>query len=120
MAVESSAVPVQVYAAGSLREAGGASRSFAPGELRLRPLREWRSPASSARYPLAWALDGPGLGSGGGWRLEALADAQEVDARASSGVLYWEGAALLRNAQGQAIGRGYLELTGYAQRMRVG
>lgn len=110
----------ELWSGGSLREASGASRSFAPGELRLKPLREWRSPASGARYPLAWALDGPGLGSGGGWRLEALADAQEVDARASSGVLYWEGAALLRNAQGQAIGRGYLELTGYAQRMRVG
>jgi predicted secreted hydrolase len=38
---------------------------------------------------------------------------QELDARASSGLVYWEGASALLE-QGRPIGRGYLELTGYA------
>jgi predicted secreted hydrolase len=38
---------------------------------------------------------------------------QEYDARASSAVAYWEGASTLFEG-GRAVGRGYLELTGYA------
>jgi len=38
---------------------------------------------------------------------------QEFDARSSSGVVYWEGASGLLE-DGRPIGRGYLELTGYA------
>ena len=37
---------------------------------------------------------------------------QELDARASSGIAYWEGASELVEG-GRAIGHGYLELTGY-------
>ena len=41
----------------------------------------------------------------------ALAD-QELDARASTGNIYWEGAVLAVGEEG-ARGRGYVELTGY-------
>jgi predicted secreted hydrolase len=43
-------------------------------------------------------------------------DDQELDARASTGTLYWEGAVGLVAADG-ARGRGYLELTGYGERV---
>jgi predicted secreted hydrolase len=43
------------------------------------------------------------------WRLKPLFDDQELDSRATGGPVYWEGAV---RTQG---GRGYLELTGYAQ-----
>jgi predicted secreted hydrolase len=45
-------------------------------------------------------------------------DDQELDARASSGTIYWEGAvtALRGNA---ALGHGYLELTGYWKPMKL-
>jgi predicted secreted hydrolase len=53
----------------------------------------------------------------GNFKLRALADAQELDARASSGTVYWEGLAeLLDPATGKRIGLGYLEMTGYAGR----
>jgi predicted secreted hydrolase len=39
-------------------------------------------------------------------------DDQELDARASTGIVYWEGAVTARQ-HGRSIGRGYLELTGY-------
>jgi predicted secreted hydrolase len=50
------------------------------------------------------------------WRLEPLMDDQEMDARTSTGTIYWEGAVRLEGPGG-ARGRGYLELTGYAGRL---
>jgi predicted secreted hydrolase len=45
--------------------------------------------------------------------LEPLIDDQEIDAAASTGTIYWEGAVrVIEN--GRRIGAGYLELTGYA------
>jgi predicted secreted hydrolase len=44
--------------------------------------------------------------------LEAMFDDQELDARSSTGIVYWEGAVTARS-QGRILGRGYLELTGY-------
>ena len=44
-------------------------------------------------------------------------DDQELDARASTGTLYWEGAVRVESPDG-ARGRGYLELTGYGERVR--
>jgi predicted secreted hydrolase len=47
--------------------------------------------------------------------LEPLMDDQELDSRASTGIIYWEGAVRAR-VNGKPAGRGYLELTGYAGR----
>ncbi len=50
--------------------------------------------------------------------LEPLMDDQELDSRASTGTIYWEGA--VRALQdGREAGRGYLELTGYAAPLRL-
>ena len=105
-----------LWAGGSWRQADGSTRSFTPEELSFTPERHWRSPLSGADYPVHWRLRTP-LGV---LRLQALADAQEIDARGSSGLLYWEGAAELRSAQsGTLLGRGYLEMTGYRERMTL-
>ena len=50
--------------------------------------------------------------------LQPLMDDQEIDARMSTGGFYWEGAVVLR-AGGRQVGRGYLELTGYAGKLRL-
>jgi predicted secreted hydrolase len=42
-------------------------------------------------------------------------DDQELDGRRSTGVVYWEGAVRVYDDE-REIGRGYLEMTGYAQR----
>jgi predicted secreted hydrolase len=34
-------------------------------------------------------------------------------------VLYWEGAVRVRDGAGRSIGRGYLELTGYGEALRI-
>ncbi|MBB3475374.1 putative secreted hydrolase [Sphingomonas sp. BK345] len=47
------------------------------------------------------------------WRLTPMFAAQELDARRSGLPVYWEGA--VRTTRG----RGYLELTGYDQALRM-
>ncbi|MCE4555288.1 carotenoid 1,2-hydratase [Pelomonas cellulosilytica] len=102
------------WAGGSLRTPGQTDRNFAPQEVEMTPLRHWTSPATGGRWPVEWRLKSPA----GDLRLVAAFDAQEIDARydgrPGSGVLYWEGAARLLDAQGRQLGWGYLELTGYA------
>jgi predicted secreted hydrolase len=46
-------------------------------------------------------------------RLEPLFDDQEIDARRSTGTIYWEGAVRVLSEEAGDVGRGYLELTGY-------
>ena len=51
--------------------------------------------------------------------VRALADDQELDSSASTGAIYWEGLSDLHDAAGQSVGRGYLEMTGYARALRL-
>ncbi|MBC7957822.1 MAG: carotenoid 1,2-hydratase [Cytophagales bacterium] len=104
-----------LYAGGSLRAPGGAVRNFQPGEVNFSPGRSWLSPVSQARYPVQWTVQTPA----GHHAVNALFDAQELDSRHSTGAFYWEGLSELRNDTGQRIGRGYLEMTGYADALRL-
>lgn len=105
-----------LWSGGSLRRAGSADvRDFAADEVRFTPLATWSSPASNATYPIAWQLDTPA----GRHRVEALFAAQEMGALAGSGAVYWEGVSRLLDASGRVVGHGYLEMTGYAQPLRI-
>jgi predicted secreted hydrolase len=103
-----------LWAGGTLRDAAGRSRAFAPGDIRFQPLRTWRSPRTSAEYPVAMRVRvGPITLS-----LDPLMSDQELDSRATTGAIYWEGA--VRAMQdGVEVGRGYLELTGYFSPLRL-
>jgi len=52
------------------------------------------------------------------YQLVPLMLAQEVDARASTGGFYWEGAVSLMQ-EDRLLGQGYLELTGYGAPLRL-
>ena len=97
------------FAYASLRPPGEAVRTFAPAQVRFEPLQTWTSPRTRTVYPVAMAI------RIGARRFETrpLMPDQEFDARASSGIVYWEGASELLE-DGRTAGRGYLELTGYA------
>jgi predicted secreted hydrolase len=51
--------------------------------------------------------------------VRALLDDQELDSSSSTGAIYWEGLSELRNGAGEAVGRGYLEMTGYKKPLRL-
>ncbi len=131
-----------LWAGGSRRDARGAVTNFAPDAVRFEALRRWRSPRSGAEYPVAMRVEAGGLSLD----LEPLMDDQELDSRASTGTIYWEGAvraynggegavrsthggegavrsthggegAVRSTAGGKPVGRGYLELTGYWKKL---
>ena len=104
-----------LWAGGSYRASGAAGASFAPTQVQMTPGRRWRSPGSNAAYPVQWQLDTPA----GRHTVHALMDAQELDSRASTGTIYWEGLSELLDVRGQRIGLGYLEMTGYAAPLRL-
>jgi len=104
-----------LWAGGSFRARGGAVRVFGPGDVVFTPGRRWTSPLSQASYPVEWMVRTPGAS----YTVRAVIDRQELDSRASTGAIYWEGLSDLFDAAGQRVGRGYLELTGYAQRLRL-
>lgn len=82
--------------------------------VRFEPLRHWRSPRSGANWPVAMRIV---IGERT-LELRPLIDDQELNTQASTGITYWEGAVTVIES-GQTIGRGYLELTGYAQALRI-
>ena len=86
---------------------------FAPPGVSFEPLRLWQSPRTGTVYPVAMKV----MTKDGELRLEPLMDDQELDARASTGTIYWEGAVTAFRDQ-TAVGRGYLELTGYWRPMK--
>ena len=104
-----------LWAGGSFRSAGGEARSFAPEEVRFVPGRTWTSPTTRATYPVEWQLETPA----GRHVVHARLDAQELDSRGSSGAVYWEGLSELLDAGGRRVGSGYLEMTGYVERLRL-
>ncbi|HSV33946.1 MAG TPA: carotenoid 1,2-hydratase [Ramlibacter sp.] len=104
-----------LWGGGSFRRANGASSPFGAGDVAFTPQRSWTSPLSRATYPVEWMVRTPA----GTFTVKAVLDAQELDSRASTGAIYWEGLSDLFDSNGRKIGRGYLEMTGYAQRLRM-
>ena len=106
----------RLWAGGSFRsESGSPVRPFGPDEIRFEPLRHWTSPRTAAVYPVEWRITTPQ----DIYTVRAIIDPQELDGQASSGTVYWEGLSELFDGLGKRVGRGYLEMTGYAGRLRL-
>ncbi|MFZ1908552.1 MAG: lipocalin-like domain-containing protein [Burkholderiales bacterium] len=95
------------WAGGTLNTERGKT-IFSPAQIAFEPLRTWRSLRTNVEYPVAMRVTA-GTES---WDLEPLMNDQELDSRASTGAIYWEGAVRAMRG-GREAGRGYLELTGY-------
>ncbi len=102
------------WAGGTRRDANGATRTFARDEVAFEPVREWRSPRTSLAYPVVMRVRAGDTTL----TIEPPMDDQELDARASVGTIYWEGA-VRASVAGRVVGRGYLELTGYGAPLRI-
>lgn len=98
--------PLWTYA--SRRRGDGGKVAIAANVVTLVPILRWRSPRTGAEYPVAQHMAAGDLA----FDLVPLQDDQELDARSSTGNVYWEGAVTAVSG-GKPIGRGYMELTGY-------
>jgi predicted secreted hydrolase len=92
-----------------MRDKKGGLHYVAPGTS-FKVLRTWTSPRTGVEYPVSMQVND--------LRLEPLLDDQEFDARAATGTIYWEGAVIAYKGD-NAVGRGYLELTGYWKPMKL-
>jgi predicted secreted hydrolase len=84
-----------------------------PGDVAFVARRRWRSPRTGGIYPVDPVLR---INLPSGRRdlpLLPLFDDQELDGRSAGSPVYWEGAVTVPG------GRGYLELTGYAQDLHL-
>lgn len=103
--------PVWTHAA--LRQADGNVRNFK--QVRFEVLKRWKSTRTGIEYPVSQRLQLDDLS----FELEPLFADQELDARASTGTLYWEGAVRVKSGNSKAWGKGYLEMTGYDRPMQL-
>jgi predicted secreted hydrolase len=99
---------------GSFR-AGTTRYVFSPGEAVFKPLRIWHSPSSRASYPVEWMVRTPA----DFYTVRAVLDNQELDSRNSTGAIYWEGLCDVWDSNQRKVGRGYLEMTGYAAPLKM-
>jgi predicted secreted hydrolase len=104
--------PLYTYA--TLRATSGDLRTFTGTQAALEPIEHWTSPRTRARYPVALRIR---IGERT-FETRPLMPDQELDGRATTGQVYWEGASLLIE-NGRRVGRGYVELTGYAAPMNL-
>ena len=102
------------WAGGTRRWPDGRVEALAPAAVSFTPGRRWRSPRTAIEYPVEWRLGAGGLAL----ELVPLMDDQESDSRLSTGAVYWEGAVTAK-AGARILGRGYLELTGYGDPLRL-
>ena len=110
---DGSADPVS---SGTLIDREGRGQHLSIGDFTLEPTSHWTSPASKAHYPQRWRLTIPSQQLS--LELAPLMAEQELSTTRSTQVTYWEGAIEARGTtQGRPIqGKGYMELTGYAER----
>jgi predicted secreted hydrolase len=104
-----------IWSAATLRTAGGTAQVLPPEAVSFVARRQWRSARTGITYPVEWRVRiGARL-----VELHPLFDDQELDSRRSTGAVYWEGAVKVSEG-GLEVGRGYLEMTGYGEKIRVG
>lgn len=88
--------------------------AFNRGDVSFKPIKFWKSPQSQAKYPVEWQV----RTQTDLYTVRALVENQELDSRASTGAIYWEGLSELVDSSNKRVGYGYLEMTGYAQPLR--
>ena len=103
------------WGGGSLRAPDGRSFPFTPNAAKFSVESTWKSPLSQAVYPVEWTVRMPTEF----YTVKAVIHNQELDCRASSGAMYWEGLTDLLDGAGRHIGRGYMEMTGYVKALRL-
>ncbi len=97
------------WSAGALVERDGSSRTLQHTDFTADALTWWRDP-DGQRWPLSWRIRVPDAG------LDLTTRPLFEDQLWTRSVRYWEGMIdVIDSASGQPLGRGYTELSGYAE-----
>jgi predicted secreted hydrolase len=102
------------WSGGSLRSADGHVQVLGTQDVGFAPRRAWVSPRTGIKYPVEWLV----RAASREFELRPLLDDQENDTRLTTGAIYWEGAVGAYEGK-RPVGRGYLELTGYGEKLRL-
>jgi len=97
---------------GTIRDELG-SRTLGERDIVVGVHGQWTSPWTDITWPAGWRLEIPEEGLD--VDLQPTVADQELDTRATTGVIYWEGSQVVRaQRDGVALGgEAYVELTGY-------
>jgi predicted secreted hydrolase len=109
----------QRFSSGTYVDEKGTSHFLSGSDFTLTPLDSWQSAASGERYPVRWRISVPSL------QLDLTEQTrlrnQELFSREAISPTYWEGAVEYAGRLGSrsVSGVGYLEMTGYAESIRL-
>ncbi|NEP11488.1 MAG: hypothetical protein F6K14_15005 [Symploca sp. SIO2C1] len=98
---------------GTFISADGTVQPLDSQDWQLQVLDTWKSPTSQAEYPCQWHLSIPKLG------LTLTGKPLMANQELNLSTVYWEGAVNFQGYQAQTPvqAKGYVEMTGYAQRL---
>ncbi len=98
---------------GTLVHPDGTFEHLDASAFRVSVTAHWTSPTTGATYPAGWTITLPSQQLT--IRLRPTVAAQELDTRATTGVVYWEGSQVVsaERAGRPEGGEAYVELTGY-------
>jgi predicted secreted hydrolase len=105
---------VESTSAGKFVAADGTTQTLSPDDWTVKVLETWKSPHSQAVYPSKWTIEIPKLQLS--LQAKSMLSDQELN---TSTATYWEGAvAFTGDLANQPLqGNGYVELTGYVDRL---
>ena len=105
---------ISPYSSGTYVDSSGIGHHLTAAQFTLNPGRLWR------KYPVDWQIAIPSLGLD--LSEQTSLDNQELSTPSSPSPTYWEGAVTYNGTihQKSIQGVGYLEMTGYAQPIRLG
>jgi predicted secreted hydrolase len=105
---------IDPFSSGTFIDSEGSATALKRDQFEIRVDGTWRSSRSGATYPARWTVSVPSEGLT--LSIEPYLDAQEL----ILSFTYWEGAVQVtgRRAGLSVAGRGYVEMTGYAQSLQ--
>jgi predicted secreted hydrolase len=105
-----------LWAAATLVTPNAPTQYFGKDEVRFRQDQFWQSSTSGIKWPIKQTIS---LGNNANttWKIIPTMPNQELDSRLTTGTVYWEGAMQLQQ-DNKTVGRGYLEMTGYGERIK--
>jgi predicted secreted hydrolase len=104
--------PILLY--GTLVRPSGGVTDLESDAFAISQTGTWTSPRTGRAYPLSWSIEIPGEQLF--IELTPTLEDQELDTRATTGVIYWEGSMAVNAVRSQEPlgGEAYLEITRYS------